>query len=77
MTGRLNTNWRTSSRRPKGAGTVKCRTCLPMADQSRIGIERIAATRKRFRMSRTMASIDIAAWPPWPIASCGDMAGAG
>ena len=54
---------------------MKCSTCRPIADQSRIGTEMIAATRNRLRMSRTMESIDIAAWPPCPIASCGDMAG--
>ena len=38
-----------------------------------IGIDNTSATRNRLRMSRTIASIDIPAWPPpWPIISCGD-----
>jgi hypothetical protein len=32
-------------------------------------MESSAATRNRLRMSRTIASIDIPACPPWPIAS--------
>ncbi len=42
-----------------------------MRDHSKIGTEKMTATRKRFRMSRTIASIDISACPPWPIMSCG------
>ncbi len=43
----------------------------PIGDQSMIGMDNTSATRKRLRMSRTMASIDIPACPPWPITSCG------
>ena len=38
------------------------------------GTDNTAATRNRLRMSATMASIDMPAWPPWPIISCGDRA---
>src|SRR5207245_10767129 len=57
---------------PKGAGTAKCKTWRPIADQSRIGTDTTAATRNLLRMSWTMASIDISACPPWPITSCGE-----
>ena len=40
---------------------------------SKIGIDRMTATRKRLRISRTIAAIDSPAWPPWPIASDGAM----
>jgi hypothetical protein len=60
---------KTSSRKPKGAGTVKQITSRPIGDHSKIGMESSAATRNRLRMSRTIASIDIPACPPWPIAS--------
>src|SRR6266487_3732596 len=72
MTGRLRISWKTSSRIPKGAGTPKCRTWRPIADQSRIGTDSTAATRNRLRMSLAMASIDISACPPWPITACGE-----
>ncbi|MEU8399758.1 hypothetical protein AB0C28_31635 [Nonomuraea sp. NPDC048892] len=41
---------------------------MPIGDQSTIGMEKSAATRKRLRMSATIAAIDI---PPWPAISCG------
>jgi hypothetical protein len=72
ITGRLRISWKTSSRRPNGAGTPKCKTWRPIDDQSRIGTDRTAATTNRLRMSWTMASIDIAPWPPCPITSCGE-----
>src|SRR5712691_514529 len=72
MTGRLRISWKTSSRIPKGAGTPKCKTWRPIADQRRIGTDRTAATRNRLRMSWTIASIDMTACPPWPITSCGE-----
>jgi len=72
ITGRLRISWKTSSRKPRGAGTLKCSTWRPIEDQSRIGTDRAAATRKRLRMSWTIASIDMAVWPPCPITSCGE-----
>src|SRR3989442_1232800 len=72
ITGRLRISWKTSSRMPNGAGTLKCSTWRPIADQSRIGTDSTAATRNLLRMSWTMAFIDISACPPWPITSCGE-----
>ena len=73
MTGRLRISWKTSSRRPNGAGTSKCKTCRPMDDHSRIGTDRTAATRKRLRTSWTMPSMDIASCPLWAITSGGEL----
>src|SRR6266536_2840090 len=72
MTGRLSSSDQTSSRSPNGAATVKPSTSRPIGDHSRIGIENTAATRKRLRMSATMAAIDIPACPPWPMTSSGE-----
>src|SRR5207247_4950823 len=55
-----------------GAGTLKCSTWRPIADQSRIGTDSTAATRNLLRMSWTMAFIEVSACPPWPITSCGE-----
>jgi hypothetical protein len=50
---------------------VKPSTSLPIGDHSRIGTEKTAATRKRLRISATIAAIDIPACPPWPMTSSG------
>ena len=39
---------------------------VPTIDQATIGTVNTSATRKRLRMSRAIASIDMPAWPPWP-----------
>ncbi len=41
----------------------------PTGDQMTVGMVKTSATRKRLRMSRSMSSIDMPAWPPWPCAS--------
>jgi len=53
-----------SSRRPNGAATVKPSTLRPIEDHNRIGTDSSAATPNRFRMSATIASIDMPACPP-------------
>ncbi len=72
ITGRLRISWKTSSRRPNGAGRPKCRTWRPIDDHSKMGTDNTAATRKRLRMSWTIASIDIDSCARCPITSCGD-----
>ena len=50
---------KTSSRIPNGAATSKPNTSRPIGDQSTIGIEKSAATRKRLRISRAIPAIDM------------------
>ena len=52
-------------------------TSRPIGDHSSTGTDSTAATRNRFRMSATIAAIDIPPCPPWPIISCGDTSAAG
>jgi CubicO group peptidase (beta-lactamase class C family) len=54
-----------------GGGLVSTAADLA-AFLSRMGIEKMAATRNRLRMSATMAAIDIPPCPPWRMTSCGD-----
>ena len=67
-TGRLNSSCHTSSRSPNGAPTVKPKTSRPIGDHNRIGRLNTAATKKRFRMSVTIAAMSWPCCAPCPAA---------
>ena len=65
-TGRLSSSSQTSRSMPNGVASSVPSSLVPTVDQATIGTVNSSATRKRLRMSRAIASIDIPAWPPWP-----------
>jgi hypothetical protein len=71
-TGKLRSSDHTSSRRPNGAETSNPNTSRPIGDHKTIGIDMIAATKNRLRMSAAIAAIDMLPWPPWPMTSSGE-----
>jgi hypothetical protein len=61
MTGRLSRNCHSSMSSPNGTAGIEPNTVSPTGDQITIGIVKTSATRKRLRMSRTIASNDMPA----------------
>ena len=53
---------------PNGVASSVPSSFVPTIDHRTIGMVKTSATRKRLRMSRSIASIDMPAWPPWPCA---------
>lgn len=65
-TGRLSSSSHTSRSIPNGVASSRPSSSLPTIDHSTIGTVNTSATTKRLRMSRTIAAIDMPAWPPCP-----------
>ena len=51
---------------PNGVASSVPSSFVPTIDQATMGMVNTSATRKRLRMSRSIESIDMPAWPPWP-----------
>ena len=51
---------------PNGVASSVPSRFVPTIDHRTMGMVKTSATRKRLRMSRSIASIDMPAWPPWP-----------